>query len=217
MASAEGASIANEPRSNSLFHGALLVLPKLKEEVDGKLVLLTEPFLEGCREVLPVLDVFGTAFSFVRADVAGNINRIAGALEKEPVKFRELYNIVRVEKEAGTAEGKYSDTQAVLWLTRAMDFLLDLLKKLEVDKDCTVYDAASASYSKNLGPYHGWIAKSAFQVAMQFCPTREQFYAKLGSGYFPEDLMHLLEQFEPVLQENHDFLDSMGYDKLVAI
>lgn len=48
------------------------------------------------------------------------------------------------------------------------------------------------------------------QVAMQFCPSRESFYTKLGSGYSPEDLMMLLSKVEPVLKENHEFLVRPG-------
>lgn len=210
-------SMAEAEAPRSLFQGALLVMPKLKGEVDGKQVLLTEPFLEGCREVLPVVDVFGTSMSLVKSDISGNIDRLDGAYKKDPKKYEEVYNMVRDEKAAGTAEGKYSNTQAFLWLNRAMDFLLDLLKKLEEDQECSVKDAADFSYQKHLGPYHGWIAKSAFSVAMQFCPTREQFFTKLGEGYIADDLMRVLHSFEPVLKENHEFLDSMGYDKLVAI
>ncbi|THU56158.1 hypothetical protein C4D60_Mb11t14300 [Musa balbisiana] len=36
-------------------------------------VILTKPFVEVCKHILPVLDKFGTAMSLVKSDIGGNI------------------------------------------------------------------------------------------------------------------------------------------------
>ncbi|KAF3319868.1 pleckstrin homology domain-containing family A member 8-like protein [Carex littledalei] len=36
-------------------------------------VILTKPFLEVCKLILPVLDKFGSAMSLVKSDIGGNI------------------------------------------------------------------------------------------------------------------------------------------------
>lgn len=46
------------------------------------------------------------------------LQRLEKAKEKEPEKYHELYEFVRVEIAAGNAESIYSNTQALLWLTR---------------------------------------------------------------------------------------------------
>lgn len=36
-------------------------------------VILTKPFLQVCKHILPVLDKFGSAMSIVKSDIGGNI------------------------------------------------------------------------------------------------------------------------------------------------
>ncbi|KAI5426416.1 hypothetical protein KIW84_032005 [Lathyrus oleraceus] len=54
----------------SLLSPALEALEHVRSE-DGK--ILTKPFLDVCKTVLPILDKFGGAFSFVKSDIGGNI------------------------------------------------------------------------------------------------------------------------------------------------
>lgn len=62
--------------ANALEHVPSIVGP------DG--VLLTEPFLSVCRQVLPVLDNLGTGLAIVKQDVSGNVEVSHGQLFLKP-------------------------------------------------------------------------------------------------------------------------------------
>jgi hypothetical protein len=49
-----------------------------------------------------------------------------------------------------------------------LEFVVLLVRKLQQDRVCTLYDAASEAYSACLQPYHGFIASAAFTVRSAF-------------------------------------------------
>ncbi|KAE9455488.1 hypothetical protein C3L33_12607, partial [Rhododendron williamsianum] len=51
--------------------------------------LLTKPFLDVCKHVLPILDKFGAAMTVVKSDIGGNIS-VAIKLAPDRKKFMEL-------------------------------------------------------------------------------------------------------------------------------
>lgn len=174
------------------------------------------PFLDVCKLILPVVEHFGSALSIVKSDVGGNINRLESAYKADPEDGKFLYNIVRKEVAAGATLASSSNTNGLLWLTRAMDFLMAMLQNLADHLDWTLYQAASAAYQVTLKPYHGWIAASAFTVALNLCPGRKTFFSKLGPGDLLADISTLTSAYVPLLAENHEFLKTVGVDSILA-
>lgn len=99
------------------------------------------PFVAGTsgkREALPAplylgngsflhAEKFGTAFALVKADIGGNIDRLQTAQQKDVSKFEHLFSAILEEVARGEQEGKYSDTNALLWLKRCAPAELRLL------------------------------------------------------------------------------------------
>ncbi|KAK9931196.1 hypothetical protein M0R45_018483 [Rubus argutus] len=152
----------------------------------------TKPFLEVCKQILPVIEKFGAAMALVKSDVGGNITRLETKYSSNPSEFNLLYSLVRAEVEAKTAKASSSCTNGLLWLTRAMDFLVELFRNLLEHQDWTMSQACSDSYGKTLKQWHGWLASSSFSVAMKLAPDRKKF------------------------MDNHKFLASVGLDDLKA-
>ena len=50
---------------------------------------------------------------------------------------------------------------------RAMEFVVALLQRLHDDREVTLPEAASETYTATLYRYHGWITSSAFTVALK--------------------------------------------------
>eukprot|EP00884_Botryococcus_braunii_P004056 jgi/Botrbrau1/13651/Bobra.0292s0001.2 len=158
---------------------SFVALTELVKEVHGRDgAILTENFLDLNRKLLPVLDQFGTGFTFVRADIKGNIDRLNRAYQKDPQKFHNLFEIVLDEVARGQDGLRDSDTKGLLWLKRAMEFLIGLLQGLYNDRNMTVLAAAEASYAEYLKPFHGYITYGAFCVALKKMDM-------LGSNTFP--------------------------------
>ncbi|GJM85564.1 hypothetical protein PR202_ga02025 [Eleusine coracana subsp. coracana] len=55
-------------------------------------VILTKPFLDVCKQILPVLDKFGAAMALVKTDIGGNITHGSGRSSKQDCKrFLKLH------------------------------------------------------------------------------------------------------------------------------
>ncbi|CAL5075733.1 unnamed protein product [Urochloa decumbens] len=60
-------------------------------------VILTKPFLEVCKHILPVLEKFGSAMSIVKTDIGGNITRLEKKYASDPTKYEQLHSMVKLE------------------------------------------------------------------------------------------------------------------------
>ncbi|CAN4101261.1 unnamed protein product [Withania somnifera] len=179
--------------------------------------MLTRPFLDVCKHILPVIEKFGAAMALIKSDIGGNITRLENKYLSNPTKYTNLYSMVQEEVEAKTAKGSSSCTNGLLWLTRAMDFLVELFRNLLEHGDWGMSQACSDSYSKTLKKWHGWLASSSFTVAMKLAPDRKKFMDVIcGNGDINGDIEKFCTTFLPLLEENHKFLASIGMDELKA-
>ncbi|KAG5250445.1 glycolipid transfer protein [Salix suchowensis] len=179
--------------------------------------ILTRPFLDLCKTVLPVLDNFGPAMGPVKSDIGGNISRLETTYLSSQSEFNYLYRIVRSEIESKKARSSSSCANALLWLTRAMDFLSELFGNLMVHPDWSMSQVCADSYGKSLKKWHGWLASSSFSVALKLAPDRKKFMSIVGvKGDDVSDMENFCGRFSPLLEENHKFLASVGMDNLKA-
>ncbi|XP_038878235.1 glycolipid transfer protein 1 [Benincasa hispida] len=179
--------------------------------------ILTKPFLEACKHILPVIDKFGASMALVKTDIGGNISRLESKYASNPPAFNYLYNLVKPEIEIKTAKGSSSCTNGLLWLTRAIDFLVELFRNLLEHQDWTMSRACTEAYGKTLKKWHGWLASSSFSVAMKLAPDRKKFMEVIsGTGNVEADIEKFCTSFSPLLQEIHKFLASVGMDDLKA-
>ncbi|KAG6545080.1 hypothetical protein Mapa_013463 [Marchantia paleacea] len=199
--------------AETVFTPALEAMPHVKSP-NGE--TLTKPFLDVCRLVLPVIDKFGSSMALVKSDVGGNIGRLDAKYATDTTSYYLLYDIVRKEVADKTAKNSNSCTNGLLWLTRAMDFLVELFRNLLVHPDWTMSQASNEAYAGTLKKWHGWMASAAFTVAMKLVPDRKKFYELLGGGNLNTDIEMFVSTFAPILQENHNFLISVGMDDLKA-
>ncbi|CAF2095876.1 unnamed protein product [Brassica rapa subsp. trilocularis] len=169
--------------------------------------MLSKPFLDLCKTILPVLDKFGPAMTLVKSDIGGNISRLEKNYLSDPDKYKYLYTFVQGEIESKTAKGSSSCTNGLLWLTRAMDFLVELFRNLVAHQDWSMSQACGDSYQKTLKKWHGWLASSSFTMALKLAPDRKKFIDVIsGSGDIYTDMAKFCSEFGPLLQYNHKFL-----------
>ncbi|CAA2959888.1 glycolipid transfer 1 [Olea europaea subsp. europaea] len=192
----------------TVFSQALEGMKHVKSE-EG--VMLTKPFLNVCKQILPVIDKFGPAMALAKSDIGGNIIRLENKYLSNPTQYNHLYSMV--QEEAKTAKGSSSCADGLLWLTRAMDFLVGLFRNLLEHQDWSMSQACSDSYGKTLKKWHGWLARSSFMVAMKLAPDRKKFMDVIGGrGDVNSDMKKFCTTFSPFLEENHKFLASVGMD-----
>uniref|UniRef100_A0A5B7BL76 Glycolipid transfer protein domain-containing protein n=1 Tax=Davidia involucrata TaxID=16924 RepID=A0A5B7BL76_DAVIN len=179
--------------------------------------LLTKPFLDVCKLILPILDKFGAAMTVVKSDIGGNISRLESKYSSNSSRFNYLFSFIQAEVETKTAKSSSSCTNALLWLTRAMDFLVELFHNLLQHQDWTMTHACTDSYSKTLKKWHNWLASSSFTVAIKLAPDRKKFIEVIGgTGDINADMEKFCTCFSPFLEEIHKFLTSVGLDNMKA-
>ncbi|PWA93683.1 glycolipid transfer protein domain-containing protein [Artemisia annua] len=179
--------------------------------------ILTKPFLDVCKMLLPILDKFGAAMAIVKSDISGNIARLDTKHTENPTRYNYLYALVQAEFETKTAKNSSSCSNGLLWLTRAMDFLVELFRNLHQHQDWSMQQACNDSYGKTLKKWHGWIASSSFTVGIKLVPDRKKFMEVIaGKGDTYADMDKFCVSFSPVLIQIHKFLHSCGMDSMKA-
>lgn len=173
---------------------------------------LSKFFIETCRTILPVLDKLGPPMAVIRSDIGGNIQRLEDICGSGKPEYNFLYEIVRKEVAEGTAKKPLSCTKAILWLTRAMDFTVVLLRDLLEQPEWSMRQAVEHAYNITLKRWHGWISAAAFNVGLKLIPEREKFIELLGDLNY--DIEKFMSALPPHLQEIHKFLQSLRLDRM---
>mmetsp|Transcript_15824 Transcript_15824/g.34134 ORF Transcript_15824/g.34134 Transcript_15824/m.34134 type:complete len:204 (+) Transcript_15824:211-822(+) len=175
----------------------------------------TEPFLDLCRLVVPVVDKLGTAFALVKSDINGNIQRLADKAATNPQQFRVLTAMVQEEITRGTQNQATSCTKGLLWLKRAMEFMVELLRQTRAAPSDAMSKVVSDVYTATLCKFHGFIVSSAFTLAFKFVPSREYFIENLGvapGGDINTEIDDFVSAFSPILQDIHKHLVEHNLD-----
>lgn len=173
--------------------------------------VMARPFLDVCRGVLPILESLGTGMSLVKKDVRGNIERLEGRVAEKPLAYEDLLDVVRDEIRRGVQESNSGCTKGLLWLCRAMQFMVGFMRCLVDDPNLTMYEAVSSSYQTVLAPYHSWITGSVFSLALKVVPNRDTFFTQLGTGTQTETMVRdYCNRMSPLLQHILKFMDEHG-------
>ncbi|XP_022802378.1 pleckstrin homology domain-containing family A member 8-like isoform X2 [Stylophora pistillata] len=136
---------------------------------------------------LQMKDVLGpTAFAPVKSDINGNIKKLREKFAKDPEKFKTLQDIVESEIVENSTKVKNSATDALLWLKRALQFIIVFLREVLTDEEDLV-KCAKKAYENSLKRYHGWMVQGVFSLAMKAVPYRKDFIDKLGRRKVDEE------------------------------
>ena len=73
-------------------------------------------------------------------------------------------------------------TCALLWLTRALYFILKMLEPLVNDPSKKLSECVLAGYGVSLKPHHGFMIKTAFNAAVTAAPARDKFLLQLADS-----------------------------------
>nr|POE85391.1 pleckstrin likey domain-containing family a member 8 [Quercus suber] len=138
----------------------------------------TTEFLEASEALTGLFDVLGSvAFNPVKSDMTGNVKKIRDRQLAAPLESESLQALVRNET---TATKKHTAGDGLLWLTRALDFTAQALRKNLANPGEELSNSFRDAYGATLKQYHSFLIKPIFSAAMSATPYRKDFYAKLG-------------------------------------
>lgn len=142
----------------------------------------TGPFLDAARVILPFVDTLGKAFTLVKKDIAGNIEKIDRQFKKDPEKYKFINAIIEEDHEK---KGKMTEgCVGVLWLKRGLDFICSMFRELlEDQKNCITDEnltpSVARAYDATLRQYHGWMTQKIIAGVLKLVPYRKDLFAKL--------------------------------------
>lgn len=183
----------------------------------------TLPFLSLSLLLLQMLDKIGPTMAVLRLDVQRNIERLQELYLLDPSKYSTLTSMVEKEAEEGTARKADSCARAILWLTRSMDFTVELLQRLEEEEGSdqqSLTQLVEAAYNASLKPWHGWISSAASKIAMKLIPERKIFVGWLVGtdpkycGILKVEIETLVQLLQPFLVHIHATLAKFRLDRL---
>uniref|UniRef100_H2Y740 Glycolipid transfer protein domain-containing protein n=1 Tax=Ciona savignyi TaxID=51511 RepID=H2Y740_CIOSA len=139
------------------------------------------PFLLACEGIIPFLDTIGsTAFAPVRIDFMGNIKKLRTKQESDTKRFHTLQDILHQEIVSSTSKVRNSATDALMWLKRGLRFIQKFLVIFKNgERDLTV--ALNKAYARTLKPYHSWVVKGIFALAVKAAPYSKHFIQALAN------------------------------------
>lgn len=172
----------------------------------------TAAFLEASESLVKLFDLLGSsAFTVVKNDMNGNIEKIRAKLLEDPAGASTLQDLVI--SEAPTKNKKA--TQGLLWLSRGLQFTAQAMRESldNPSKELTV--TFTDAYTKTLAQYHGMLVKPVFKLAMKACPYRKDFFEKLGSDQekVNAQLAEWLKALENIVKIIIAFFASGNYGK----
>ena len=91
--------------------------------------------------------------------------------------FKPKFDAAGLKKIAG--DGK-TVSCALLWLARALNFIIKMLEELIANPGKKLSDCVLAGYEVSLKPHHGMMIRTTFSVGVKAAPYRDAFVAKLG-------------------------------------
>ncbi|KAJ6629458.1 glycolipid transfer protein [Mycena sp. CBHHK59/15] len=162
----------------------------------------TLEFLEASQGLVGLFDILGSAaFSVVQNDLKGNITKVRARYDAAPELSGTLEKLVENEK----GEKKRTATEGCS------------------NKSEELSAAFTKSYEDTLKKFHNFVVKGIFRVAMNACPYRADFYAKLAADpaggpaatqeKLNKELDHWLAALDAIVKRMEAFYEKGGYGK----
>lgn len=189
-----------EPRVPTFFSIMKMSFMDLQLTEDAGIPV--EPFLDACKNLLPIFDKLNsTAFAPVKMDFQGNIRKVRTKYSIHPAEFTTLQSIILHEISKKQQHLPSSATMALLWMKRGLEFIAGFLDELKRGEE-NLSVAASTAYATSLKPFHGWVVRGVFAVAVKALPYRSTFISlmnpndgKVDDQVYLASLMQDIEAF----------------------
>ena len=138
-----------------------------------------ERFLSACTTVADMIELFGTSFLPVRANITDNAAKIRKQIDVRNKKADSplegdalrIKNLIQYEIDENIHRVDGSVTISTLWLKRALDFMVVFFTEMSND-DMKSLVAAKAAFSKTLAPWQGWMLQTTCNAALRMVPER---------------------------------------------
>ncbi|PVU95354.1 hypothetical protein BB561_001868 [Smittium simulii] len=172
----------------------------------------TFQFCQAAEGVVLLFDELGsTAFAPVKSDITGNIKKVMTKYNSDKQSFNTLQKIVLSEVNSKDKTA----TQGLLWLKRGLEFCAIALVRNIENLSESLSTSFQKAYEESLKKFHSFLVRPIFSLAMQACPSRENFYPKIGPDFdsIKDDLLAWAKALKAQTDALDLFYASAKYDK----
>jgi len=169
-------------------------------------------------EIARFFEVMGPLFGFVAKDVREKVGVIEHHKKTRFVEhFESVQSVIAYETGANLTKKKSEDglpsgSRTILRLHRALEFITELLKKVEYGKDEDhVSSLAGEAYNATLAKYHPWLIRKAAGLAMYSLPSRKKFMAT-SFQQTAEEAERIIPHFLEISKKVHDTIQRLYSD-----
>ena len=194
----------------------------LKVAETDKSAIPAEEFADAALSLISVFDLIN-GMSIPKADMVGNANTVKKLAASTPGStLQGLINSEcdgKSEKEiAAMADNGKTAVCALLWLTRALFFILKLMEPLVKEPTLKLSEGVLKGYDVSLKPHHGMMMKGTFQMIVKAAPNRDAFMKKLGNSdeEVVSQVNRVLPAVEGLLDAIKQLLASKHPSKLIS-
>ncbi|KAM2568717.1 hypothetical protein TB2_008915 [Malus domestica] len=151
---------------------------------------------------------FGEPLNRVRTSIFACAVQMERLYQSNPSKFEYLYSLVNHDVKTNTLFK--STSVSLVWLTRYMDFLVELFRNLrEHPPNWVTIRAVYNAYAKTLIKWH-----DEKILGSKYAPEKDLLKVIGGNGDVMGDMEKFCTSFTPLLKQNHEFLAGMDDLKL---
>ncbi|CAK8531417.1 unnamed protein product [Lathyrus sativus] len=149
---------------------------ELADIIVSENVIEVAAFSRACAFVAPLFGSIGFHFKFIEMDYLIKVNDIAEASKS----FKTLQSMVDHDVQANSVRIQGSHSRNLLKVKRGLEFLKVLFEQVLLTEGNSMRDAVSKAYTQIFNSYHGWALRKAVSVRLNYIPTKQQLYRKLG-------------------------------------
>ncbi|XP_053209802.1 glycolipid transfer protein A-like [Panonychus citri] len=204
----------NEDNCCSMITDANQLFKFLKFPViESNLIIPTQPFLDSCRSLIEFVAILGPVFIPVRSDIGGNVDKLTKIVTTNPSKFTTINSII--ESEISLPNDKQIGTDALLWLTRALQYMNTFLQLLVDDYNQGINSndltkQFTQAYDSTLRKHHNWIVQNLVHLSLKAAPTRSMIINLISPEICSShDLLIKTEKEKNLYQEISDYRNSV--------
>ncbi|VDM23785.1 unnamed protein product [Hydatigera taeniaeformis] len=141
-------------------------------------LLNVNSLLQFAGNIVTFCELQGKALYLVKTDVGGNIKKISNSCDKYNASTVE--EMLVKEREAKVNKNDNSGSIGLLWLTRAVELVIEVMVELPTSPDRNMRDIGRSAYAKTLMKHHNTIMKNLFYTGLALFPDKQTFLLRLA-------------------------------------
>ena len=218
--------------TNTIAHSTPIARPAHRS---GEIDLWVGPLLDAIEKSLGYGEIFGPLMVLAVKNDEGNLRKARKAWEKYSTeeegvhkdRVATLRGLLTMENNSGIHRPGAvlcdpSAAIAILWMRRTLQFLGRCLQGI-LDDNETMGEVGANAYRMELEPYHGWLLKQTFSMALNGFPSREHIYLNIGShlpetgdkeAAVKEEVRQANEQIQLVVESMRNLYEELGLEDM---